>query len=195
MSRGSPATVPSPKYFPASEFLGNSLRPVPERAATLERAVVEAHEWVRNIYENGFEPFFADSQWFFPATQNFAEAQRDGYDVHNQVYPYTDRAVIYHMAFIGIKHLGVGQFYLVDLRDSDGVLFDSAATYRMRVPAGVPVSQYWSVTMYDAGTRFHSGQHQILGLLADLWPGHQRRRFRRCLLRAEPAIRTCSELH
>jgi hypothetical protein len=131
---------------------GTPFAPSPERAATLERAVVEAHEWVRNIYENGFEPFFADSQWFFPATQNFAEAQRDGYDVHNQVYPYTDRAVIYHMAFIGIKHLGVGQFYLVDLRDSDGVLFDSAATYRMRVPAGVPVSQYWSVTMYDAGT-------------------------------------------
>ncbi|MBF6323208.1 DUF1214 domain-containing protein [Nocardia cyriacigeorgica] len=38
---------------------------------------------------------------------------------------------------------------LVNLRDRRGEILRSDRTYRMRVPAEVPVSQYWSVTMYD----------------------------------------------
>ncbi|MFE4500660.1 DUF1254 domain-containing protein [Rhodococcus sp. NPDC056743] len=131
---------------------GKDFDPNPERVKILEDAIREAHDWVRVIYEESFEPFFTGSQWFFPATRDFIEGQRDGFDAHSQVYPYTSRGVVYHMAFIGLKHLGVGQFYLVDLRDKDGSLFNSANTYRMSVPADVPVSQYWSVTMYDADT-------------------------------------------
>ncbi|MFE6858655.1 DUF1254 domain-containing protein [Nocardia sp. NPDC057668] len=131
---------------------GKDFDPTPQRIAVLEEAIAEAHEWVRATYQESFEPFFADSQWFFPASQDFIEAQRDGFDAHDQLYPYTSRGVVYHMAFIGLKHLGVGQFYLVNLRDKDGSRFNSAETYRMPVPAGVPVSQYWSVTMYDAET-------------------------------------------
>jgi hypothetical protein len=48
-----------------------------------------------------------------------------------------------------LKRLGIGQFYLVCVRDGDGNLLDSGTSYRLRVPSGVPVSQYWSVTMYD----------------------------------------------
>ncbi|MFB7875546.1 DUF1254 domain-containing protein [Nocardia sp. NPDC056064] len=131
---------------------GKDFDPDPRHTAVLEAAIGEAHEWLRATYQETFEPYFAGSQWFFPATQEFIEGQRDGFDAHPQRYPYTSRGVVYHMAFIGLKHLGVGQFYLVNLRDADGALFDSALTYRLPVPAGVPVSQYWSVTMYDADT-------------------------------------------
>ncbi|MFF2086686.1 DUF1214 domain-containing protein [Nocardia sp. NPDC058176] len=131
---------------------GKDFNPSPQHIAVLEAAIAEAHEWLRTAYRETFEPFFTGSQWFFPATQDFIEAQRDGFEAHDQLYPYTSRGVIYHMAFIGLKHLGVGQFYLVNLRDKDGALFDSTNTYRMPVPADVPVSQYWSVTMYDADT-------------------------------------------
>ena len=38
------------------------------------------------------------------------------------------------------------------INDKDGDPFDGAATYRLRVPAYVPVSLYWSLTAYDRAT-------------------------------------------
>lgn len=131
---------------------GEPFDPSPEHVELLEDAVAEAHAWVTAAYEQTFDPFFSGSQWFFPGREDFISSQRDGFDAHPEGYPYLNRGVIYHMAFIGIKRLGIGQFYLVDLRDSDGEIFASSSTYRMRVPANVPVSQFWSVTMYDADT-------------------------------------------
>jgi hypothetical protein len=143
-----------PRDRPFAEMLetvgikrGKPFAPDAGRVKLLEEAVQEAHEWVRAVYEDE-PPFYQGRQWFFPAGRDFIEGQSHNF-TDGEVYPYTDRGVIYHMAFIGIKRLGIGQFYLVDLRDSAGELFRADRTYRMRVPAGVPVSQYWSVTMYD----------------------------------------------
>ena len=57
-----------------------------------------------------------------------------------------------HYAFIGIKHLGAGQFYLINIKDKDGEAYDGGKTYRLHVPPNVPVEQYWSVTAYDRET-------------------------------------------
>src|SRR5213075_116643 len=51
-----------------------------------------------------------------------------------------------------IKHLGAGQFYLMAIADSSGRPLDSRCTYRLVVPAGVPVNLYWSATVYDRAT-------------------------------------------
>lgn len=143
-----------PRDRPFAEMLatigierGKPFTPSARRTEVLEAALRDAHEWIREIYEH--EPaFFAGRQWFFPAGADFVKGQNQNFADGN-VYPYTDRGVIYHMAFIGLKRLGVGQFYLVNLRDRDGNVLRSTQTYRLRVPANVPVSQYWSVTMYD----------------------------------------------
>ncbi|MGB7176095.1 MAG: DUF1214 domain-containing protein, partial [Xanthobacteraceae bacterium] len=62
------------------------------------------------------------------------------------------RGLAYSYAYIGIKRLGVGQFYLISIRDKDGDPFDGGKTYRLTVPANAPVEQYWSVTAYDRET-------------------------------------------
>ena len=52
------------------------------------------------------------------------------------------------------KTPGVGQAYLgTAAYHKDGSRFDGASTYRLRVPAGAPVKQFWSLTLYDADTR------------------------------------------
>ncbi|MBT1671717.1 DUF1214 domain-containing protein [Curtobacterium flaccumfaciens] len=125
---------------------GQPFAPTTAQVSLLEHALRQAHEYLRHLYEN--EPPFTDGgRWFFPAGADFIHGQATNL-ADGEVYPYTDRGVIYHMAFIGLKRLGIGQFYLVDVRDADGELFDSTRSYRLRVPANVPVSQYWSVTMY-----------------------------------------------
>jgi hypothetical protein len=63
-----------------------------------------------------------------------------------------ERGVAYSYAYIGIKRLGTGQFYLISIRDKDGHSFDGGKTYRLNVPANAPVEQYLSVTAYDRQT-------------------------------------------
>ena len=58
----------------------------------------------------------------------------------------------YSYAYIGIKRLGTGQFYLIGIKDKDGRAFRGRNTYRLTVPANAPVEQYWSVTAYDRET-------------------------------------------
>jgi hypothetical protein len=45
--------------------------------------------------------------------------------------------------------VGFGQVYLEASKDSVGRWLDGGRTYRMRVPAGAPVKQFWSITLYD----------------------------------------------
>lgn len=48
---------------------------------------------------------------------------------------------------------GVGSVYLGINKDNDGNWLDGANTYRLRVPAKAPVTQFWSITLYDVATR------------------------------------------
>jgi len=62
------------------------------------------------------------------------------------------RGLTYSFAYIGIKRLGAGQFYLMSIKDRDGNALDGGRIYRLTVPANVPIAQYWSATVYDRST-------------------------------------------
>jgi hypothetical protein len=49
--------------------------------------------------------------------------------------------------------MGGQQLYLMGLRDSKGELLSGESTYRLRVPADVPVSKFWSLIMYGQRTK------------------------------------------
>ena len=51
------------------------------------------------------------------------------------------------------KHVGEGSQYLRSARDSNGNWLDGSNLYRLRVPAKMPVKEFWSVTVYDYETR------------------------------------------
>jgi hypothetical protein len=48
---------------------------------------------------------------------------------------------------------GAGSLYWLGLRDEKGAYLDGGALYRLTVPQPVPSTLFWSVTVYDAGTR------------------------------------------
>jgi hypothetical protein len=54
----------------------------------------------------------------------------------------------YWLAFVRPKHLGAGSFPLSMMNDKAGRVFDSGANDRLTVLANVPVTQYWSATVY-----------------------------------------------
>ncbi len=48
---------------------------------------------------------------------------------------------------------GTGQFGMTTYRDADGNSLNGSNTYRLRVPAEVPVKQFWQIPVYEVATR------------------------------------------
>lgn len=67
-------------------------------------------------------------------------------------FPVDARGTVYTLAFFSAKHLGESQYYLLTAKDKEGKWLEGNTNYRMNVPANVPVTQYWSVTVYNRET-------------------------------------------
>jgi hypothetical protein len=117
----------------------------------LEAGIHEAHEWLEAKYDTELIPFYEKGRWNFPANPHLVKAAAASFD-EPDAYPVDVRGLTYSYAYVGIKRLGAGQFYLISIEDKDGKRFDGSKTYRLNVPAKVPVEQYWSLTAYDRET-------------------------------------------
>ncbi len=85
-------------------------------------------------------PFYGKGRWNFPANPDLVKAASASFD-EPDAYPVDIRGLTYSYGYIGIKRLGAGQFYLISIKDKDGHAFDGGKTYRLNVPANVPVKQ------------------------------------------------------
>jgi len=131
---------------------GKPFNPDAKTQQILNNAAQEAHALLDVIYESAYSPsYFDGTQWALPIWPEVVEGQSTCFANPN-VYPVDGRGATYSMAFIGAKHLGTGQYYLMAMKDKQGQLLKGAVTYRLTVPANVPVKQYWSVTAYDRDT-------------------------------------------
>jgi hypothetical protein len=131
---------------------GKPFNPNEATKELLTSAVREAGSALEKRYDAGLPPFFSErGRWTYPVPLEIPKAMTSGFTDANE-YPVDSRSLVYSYAYVGIKHLGVGQFYSISIRDKDGEAFDGAKTYRLNVPPNVPVDQYWSVTAYDRQT-------------------------------------------
>lgn len=113
-------------------------------------AIHDAKEWLIWNYEN-IKPFYQGSQWFFPASADNINSIKNSFQTR-EIYPIDNRGVCYMIAFFSAKHLGESQYYLMTTKDKDGNFLKGNSSYRVVVPANVPVKQYWSMTVYDRET-------------------------------------------
>ena len=68
------------------------------------------------------------------------------------------RALFHYTAIVvtpamEVQRVGVGSQYLASYKDASGAYLDGGQNYRLRLPAGIPAKNFWSVTVYDAETR------------------------------------------
>jgi hypothetical protein len=117
----------------------------------LEAGVEEAKALLAARYDAGFPAFFEGTHWMTPTLPEVIEGQSTDYADPNQ-YAVDGRGLAYSYAYIALKRLGVGQYYLINIKDKDGEAYDGAKIYRLHVPPDAPVQQYWSVTAYDRET-------------------------------------------
>jgi hypothetical protein len=130
---------------------GKSFAPTGETKSLLNAAMRETHALLAARYDAGLQPFYEGTHWTYPAPPELIEASTHDFDEPDH-YPIDARALAYHYAYIGIKRLGAGQFYMISIKDQAGKDYDGAKSYRLRVPPDVPVAQYWSLTAYDRET-------------------------------------------
>jgi hypothetical protein len=128
---------------------GKPYQPSDQLISTLNSAAQEARTFLHAKYDAGFPSFFPpSSHWMFPSYPDLVKAASSSY-LDLNAYPVDERAVVYSVAFIGIKNLGGGQMYLFCIKDKDGNDFDGSKTYKQTILPNAPVKQYWSLTAYD----------------------------------------------
>jgi len=130
---------------------GKQFAPDAATRQALAAGIREAQAWIVTKYDAGLPPFFDGTHWTFPGHSDVIKAASEGFTDPDH-YPVDWRGVSYYYAYIGLKRLGAGQFYLINIKDKDGQSYDGSKTYRLHVPPNVPIEQYWSLTAYDRET-------------------------------------------
>ena len=154
---------------------GKPFNPDETTRKVLNDAVREAHAWLDNKYANMFTPpYYKGAHWGLPALKEVIEGLETDFANPN-AYPVDGRGVTYYYAFFSPKHLGEGQFYLMEIANKDSKSFDRGRTYRLNVPANPPAFTYIEPTSklqfngtfglttsfkneatdYDTGDEFH----------------------------------------
>jgi hypothetical protein len=130
---------------------GKLFNPDEAMKGILNTAARETQAWLDLKYQTMFSPYYEDRKWVFPIAPDVIKGLQTQFEDPNS-YPIDGRGVTYTMAFFSTKHSGIGQYYLMTLKDKDGQSFAGVNTYRLTVPANAPVRQYWSATAYDRET-------------------------------------------
>ena len=130
---------------------GKPFTPDEATRKALTAGIQEAHAYLAAKYDAGLPPFFDGTHWSFPAPPDLIKDAQAGF-TNPDTYPIDSRGLAYHYAYIGLKRLGAGQFYLINIKDKDAENYDGSKTYRLHVPPDVPIEQYWSLTAYDRET-------------------------------------------
>ncbi len=95
---------------------------------------------------------YPDRQWEYTFIGGSATWDAQG-------YVNADRRAAFAYSAIGMspamadKSVGQGSQYIWSMRDSQGRFLDGGKTYKLHVPAHVPVKNFWSVVVYDAVSR------------------------------------------
>lgn len=112
---------------------GKPFAPTAETKKSLIAGIRDAHLDLAARYDAGLTPFFEGTHWTFPAPPELTQAAAADFDEPDH-YPIDSRGLAYHYAYIGIKRLGAGQFYLISIKDKDGESYDGGKSYRLARP-------------------------------------------------------------
>jgi hypothetical protein len=96
-------------------------------------------------------PYWDDTNWF--KSFDFTIPQSTDYKVELD-----ERTTWFYEAVSSTEGMvnpvvGQGQVYMTTKRDADGALLRADQTYRLSVPAPVPVAHFWSLILYSEHTR------------------------------------------
>jgi hypothetical protein len=129
---------------------GEEFKPDGQTGILLKAAAEEAHAWFTERLVTYGEHYWPDGMWDVPVPPI---GPRSGFTWEAKgILDAGARGIAFFSFFCPPKKLGAGQFYLVTFLDDKAQRLKGGGAYRLRVPSDVPISQFWSVTVYDHST-------------------------------------------
>jgi len=131
---------------------GKPFNPDERTQQILEMAIKDAYDYMQDMFvDRAFKTWVEGTYW---STFDLPiEQAKAGWPFVTEDHMLIDaRANLYHYATFMPKVLGGGSFYLTNLYDSEGRLFDGESTYKMNVPADTPAGDFWSAIAYSFAT-------------------------------------------
>jgi len=129
---------------------GKQVRPTAQAQATLQPALGEAEAQLRQAFADDLELFWSGSRW---GLQPLVAA---GSPIALEISDEPDLKARRVSDVLGNRsHLKPTEttLSLLSLRDARDQPLKGASTYKLRIPANVPVKQYWALGIYDRATR------------------------------------------
>lgn len=132
---------------------GQDFAPDARQASILGKGAALGELMLRNLQVN---PRFAEVWWpgthWYKSFDFLIPQETDTIQQIDQRGTWFYEAVTSTEGMVNPKP-GAGQVYMTTKRDSDGNMLRADRTYRLHVPADVPVGQFWSLTLYSENTR------------------------------------------
>jgi hypothetical protein len=129
---------------------GKEFKPDASMRAMLKKAAAEAQKTFIDATTT-ITPYWPESNWGSPAYAITGAQTAFTYQTAD-LLNVDDRGAMFFFACAAPKKLGAATLYLNGSRDHAGALLDGSKPYHLRVPHGVPASQFWAVTVYDLET-------------------------------------------
>ncbi|MGD8236211.1 MAG: DUF1214 domain-containing protein, partial [Chromatiales bacterium] len=133
---------------------GKEFAPTQEQQAVLVRAAKTAKAMMVAV---GFDAQQDIKTWEGLQWEPAFQTQSPYFDGlgHTEVH---ERAAFTYQAMTGAKSMvtkmvGKGSQYQLASKDRTGEFLNGGNTYRLTVPANVPINDYWSIAVYDTETR------------------------------------------
>src|SRR6516225_2316752 len=132
---------------------GKPFKPDARQLKLLEEAAVVGEAMAKaNTSDKRVEPpFWPGTNWKHALVAS-VDQRMPGYDQIDERAAWFYEAVAVSKGML-TQTPGVGQRYIASYKDRDGNWLSGSNTYKLHVPANPPVTQFWSATAYDEGTR------------------------------------------
>jgi hypothetical protein len=130
---------------------GEPFNPSPELEAIHAAAGPEALEYMITEYHRVLNPpFYKGRKWSGLMPPGAAETDWS-YEFASH-FDYHARGALYYAVITSVKNYGSATFYLDLAETPDGEWLDGGRSYKLNMPAGVPVRDFWAITTYDLET-------------------------------------------
>jgi hypothetical protein len=123
-------------------------REILEEAALVGEAMAKANTFDKRFEDVYYRP---ETHWKYVMAWHWTH-ETEYYHQLDEMAAYTYEAIGTNRAMV-TEQPGVGQAYLGAYKDSAGDWLDGGNSYRLHMPPGPPMKQFWSVTVYDVDTR------------------------------------------
>ena len=130
---------------------GMPFNPDAKMKAILDRAAKDTLQYLIELYHNKIlSPYYEGRQWTSIGPPGIRETE------YTWVFPtyiaLEERGTYFQAIFSTLKTLGAATFYMITSKDGEGNWLEGENTYKLTVPANVPVEQFWSAIVYDLQT-------------------------------------------